>query len=409
MKKIGLIVQRYGQEVNGGAEHHCRILAEKLRYFYDLEVLTSCAKNHLTWANEYPEGLTEINGVKVRRFNAPQQRNKSKVHQLVKRLNNRSLLQKIENFFGIKRDVTRLGDEWSIQQGPYLPGLITHLQTAQGHYEVLIFFTYLYFPTFVGLRVAPWKSILIPTAHDEPAIHLPVFESFFKLPKVILYNTLSEKNLVRKLFNNDEIYSDVVGLGIDETFIEDHPTPAEILKTDAVYVIYIGRIDPGKGCDLMIAHFLRYKQLTGDPVKLVLVGKQDMEISAHPDLLLTGFVDESVKHILLSGAKALIMPSHYESLSLVTLESMQHGVPVIANRNCEVLKDHIMSSGAGFTFQDFDTFKFALDSVLNDDEASIAQLQKNARKYVNENYNWDIVLSKFTAAINYISNETGSN
>lgn len=414
MKKVGLIIQRYGLEVNGGAEYHCRILAEKLSALFEVEILTSCAKDHFTWANEYPEGVTEVNGLKVRRFSVPRQRNKHKVHRLVKELENRSFMQQVYRFLGIaavmekifpvNRDLDATGDEWSEQQGPFTPGLISWLEAHQEDYDAFIFFTYLYYPAFFGLRVAPHKSILIPTAHDEPPIHFPVFRSFFKLPKVILYNTLSEKRLVNRMFNNADIYSDVAGVGIDRFIPELQLSPADLLQTEVPYLIYIGRIDHGKGADLMFSHFLKYKKITGAAVKLVLIGRSFMDIPADEDLVQMGFVTEEVKQALLKGAKALIMPSYYESLSLVTLESMIEGIPVIANGECEVLKDHIENSKGGFTFTDFDNFKAAVDQVLNN-EAELFTLKQNAREYVTENYNWTVIMEKFVRAIDFIQHK----
>lgn len=411
MRKIGFIVQRYGLEINGGAEYHCRILAEKLSSLFEVEVLTSCAKDHFTWANEYPEGITEVNGIKVRRFSVPMQRNKRKVHRLIKVMENRSFTQQVYRFLGIaavmekilpvNTDMDATGDEWSKQQGPFTPDLITWLEAHQEGYDAFIFFTYLYFPTFFGLRVAPHKSILIPTAHDEPPIHFPVFRSFFKLPKVILYNTLSEKRLVNRIFSNAGIYSDVAGVGIERFITELQLSPADLLKSEEPYLIYIGRIDHGKGADLMFDYFLKYKKITGSTVKLVLIGKSFMDIPADNDVIQMGFVTEEVKQALLKGAKALIMPSYYESLSLVTLESMIEGIPVIANEMCAVLKDHIDNSRGGFTFTGFDSFKSAVDQVLGN-ETELRSLQQNAREYVTENYNWTVVMDKFVRAIDFI-------
>ncbi|WP_316810406.1 glycosyltransferase family 4 protein [Pedobacter heparinus] len=395
MKKIALIVQRYGLAVNGGAELHCRILAEQLRSSYDVEVLTSCAKEYTTWANAYPEGPSEVNRIKLKRFAVPYERNPVKSRRLFKKMR----LNRIFPFYG---NAQVLAEEWSKQQGPYLPGLISYLKAHEKDYDALIFFTYLYYPTFCGLRVAPHKSILIPTAHDESAIHLPAYKEFFKLPAAILYNTLSEKKLVNRLFNNEEIYSDIVGVGMDEVAEKDIPVAAEILGSEDRYLIYIGRIDAGKGCELMLDYFLKYKKLTGHQLKMVLLGKSFMKITEHPDVIYLGFVEEDIKRALLKQAEALIMPSYYESLSLVTLESMQLGVPVIVNARSEVLKDHVENSGAGYAFTSFPGFKFAVDEVLNN-EQMLGLMRLKAKKYVNDHYNWKLVLHKIEKAVTAIS------
>ena len=412
MKKVAIVVQRYGAEVNGGAEYHAKILAEQLTVRYDIEVLSSCAKDYHSWADEYAEGTVEINGVMVRRFKVNHPRNKSKVHLLLKKLNKRTLLQqalrglgaldKFERLFSLKDNFKELGDQWSKEQGPYTPELLTYLQKNEHKYDALIFFTYLYYPTFFGLRIAPHKSILIPTAHDEPAIHLPVFRDFFNLPKAILYNTTSEQKLVQTLFDNEEIYSDVVGIGITSSDKQIDIDPALVLNSDATYFIYIGRIDPGKGSDLMLSHFIRYKTETSSKVKLVLIGKASIEIPKHEDIVYLGFVDEDLKLAMLKNSKALIMPSEHESLSLVTLESLAYGIPVIVNGASEVLVNHVVQSKAGQVFTDYNSFQAALNFFLAD-EVAMQYIPEMAKAYVANNYSWKIVLEKINRAIDYVS------
>lgn len=380
------------------------MLAEKLNSLYEVEILTSCAKNYFTWANEYPESVTTINGVTVRRFSTSQERNKSKVHRLVRKLQSRTFSQRILKTLGLQdhTDFEQTSYDWSKQQGPFTPGLISYLETSYHEYDAVIFFTYLYFPTLYGLKAAADRSILIPTAHDEEAIYLPVYKSFFKSPKAILYLTLSEKRLVNRLFSNADIYSDIVGAGIEKVIPEHKFTAAEILKSDQPYLIYIGRIDPDKGGEILFQNFLKYKEATKNAIKLVLVGTAFMDIPKHEDIISMGFVDDDVKYALLQEAKALVMPSLYESLSLVTLEGMLAGVPVIANKDCEVLKDHIENSQAGFTFNDFESFKFAVDKILSKG-MDLHTLQYNGRKYIAENYSWEAVISKMTKAIDFVS------
>ncbi|QDK78266.1 glycosyltransferase family 4 protein [Spirosoma sp. KCTC 42546] len=410
MKKIAFIVQRYGVEVNGGAEYLCRILAERLVGTYDVDVLTSCALEYITWANYYPADTTTINGVRVHRF-ATEYERQAKDHlqyETERKLKKWSRPEEWQGFGFLKmwgralvgKTVRRFGLRWAQHQGPYTPDLITYLKHNHRQYDALIFITYLYYPTIAGLNIAPKKSIFIPTAHDELPIYLPVFPAVFHKPKAILFLTPAEKRFVHKQFHNEAIYNDVLGIGIETTDVVS-PTPvATLLHTDAPYVIYIGRIDKAKCCDMLFDYFIQYKETHPSPLKLVLVGQAFMPIPDHADILPAGFVDEDVKVSLLKGAKALIIPSQYESLSMVTLESFAYGIPVLANEQCEVLKDHITSSQGGLLFTDYPSFENAVQQLLSQDTATMGE---NGRTYVKQNYTWDKVLTRFAKAVNYVS------
>lgn len=409
-KKIAFIVQRYGLEVNGGAEYHCRILAEHLKDVYEVTILTSCAKNYLTWADEYDEGETLVNEIRVHRFASNTVRNWKKFRSLSRKLKKRKPYQKVLRFLGLLGFYENIvpanlteedNSNWVKLQGPYIPSLVNYLEEKHQQYDALIFFTYLYYPTIFGVKVSPEKSILIPTAHDEPPIYFPLFRPFFKTPKAIMYNTESEKSFVTTLFKNDNIHSDIAGVGVEAAEPAVKYDVTTLLKTDAPYFIYIGRIDGGKGCQVMFDHFLAYVKDTFADVKLVLVGQAFMKIPQRPSIIEMGFVDEDVKVTLLQKAEALIMPSFYESLSMVTLESMAYGIPVIANEGCEVLKDHIEESQAGFTYHDYASFKTAADKIIKQ-QTDVALLSSNAKKYVAKNYTWDTVINKFDKMINYV-------
>ena len=103
-------------------------------------------------------------------------------------------------------------------------------------------------------------------------------------------------------------------------------------------MIYIGRIDENKGCPQLFEYFLRFKRDTGSEVKLVLIGNTVLRIPSHPDIRHLGFLPEEDKFDALSGAELLVMPSFYESLSMVTLEAWALGRPVLANAHCDVLQ-----------------------------------------------------------------------
>jgi hexosyltransferase len=379
-KKILFVVQRYGLEVNGGAELHCRQLAERLKDEYDVSVLTTCAIDYVTWKNEYKEGIEHINGVKVIRKKVDFERNQKKFNKISAKLNN-------------EKDNINLGIEWQEAQGPHSSELIKYLEDHKDDYDVIIFLTYLYYTTYFGLKVAPEKSILIPTAHDEPPIYYSIFNETFNLPKAILYSTTTERDFVNKRFKNDYIESDIVGLGVD---INENAQDIDLEKTFDIkddYVVYIGRIDESKGCKEMFEYFLEYKKIYNSNLKLVLAGKSAMEIPGNKDIVTLGFVSEDEKVNLIRKSKLLILPSKFESLSLSTLEAMYLKVPVLLNGKCEVLKQHAILSNGGLYYENKWEFIETLDYLIRNSKIA-ERMGENGRKYVDVNYKWNIIIKK---------------
>ncbi len=387
-KKILFVVQRYGLEVNGGAELHCRQLAERLKDEYDVSVLTTCAIDYVTWKNEYKEGIEHINGVKVIRKKVDFERNQKKFNKISAKLNN-------------EKDNINLGIEWQEAQGPHSSELIKYLEDHKDDYDVIIFLTYLYYTTYFGLKVAPEKSILIPTAHDEPPIYYSIFNETFNLPKAILYSTTTERDFVNKRFKNDYIESDIVGLGVD---VNENAQDIDLEKTFGIkddYVVYIGRIDESKGCKEMFEYFLEYKKAYGSNLKLVLAGKSAMEIPRNKDIVTLGFVSEDEKVNLIRKSKLLILPSKFESLSLSTLEAMYLKVPVLLNGKCEVLKQHAILSNGGLYYENKWEFIETLDYLIKNFEIT-ERMGENGRRYVDKYYKWDAIIKKLKEAIKYV-------
>lgn len=406
--KIAFVVQRYGEEINGGAELHCKLLAERLTDNFNIEVFTSCAQSYVTWFDYYPSGESIINGIKVFRF--PTYNKKSaRFYWIIRKKNRlRKILILLIELFSMdklkwgKETILRLRKhifEGFIEgQGPYLPNLIDCLSEKKDDYKVIFFFTYLYYPTVKGIRIAPQKSILVPTAHDEPAIRNPYFSDVFNLPATIIYNTKQEKDFVNSLFNNRKVRSIIAGVGISLTdespFIDIRPK----YSIQGDYILYVGRIDENKGCNTLIDYFIKYKEKNRSNLKLLMVGKLFMPTTAHPDIIFTGFVDEQIKINAIKQSCGLIMPSLYESLSMVTLEAMYLETPVIVNGRCEVLKSHVVNSGAGFCYNSFKEFEEAVTSLIkNKKEVELKGIM--GKTYVEENYNWESIITKINREI----------
>ena len=200
--RIAFIVQRYGIEILGGSEYHCRLIAERMAGQHDVDVLTTCARDYITWANEYPEGSERINGVTVRRFANAHTRDIDAFNRY--------------SDWIFHNPHTR-DDEmsWLEQQGPWCPALLDHLAGHWQSYDAVIFFTYLYAPTVLGLQIAAERSILAPTAHNEPAIHLEIYTEMFQRPKAIAFNTEVEKAFLKATFDIRAVAEETVGCGVD--------------------------------------------------------------------------------------------------------------------------------------------------------------------------------------------------
>ena len=383
--KILFVVQRYGLEVNGGSEAYCRQIAEKLSSIYDVSVLTTCAEDYVTWENKYQEGIEKINDITVIRKKVVEPRTQKK-------------FSKATDIINFDKENLLSGIEWQKAQGPYSLELLNYLSNHKEEYDVIIYMTYLYFTTYFGIQIAPEKSILIPTAHDEPPIYFGIFNSIFHLPRCILYLTNSEKNFVTKKFHNNYVNSDIVGVGIDIEKDIENINLKDRFHIEDEYLIYLGRIDESKGCKNMIDYFLEYKAKYNNNLKLALAGKTAMNIPVNNDILNLGFVSEIEKINLLKNSKALILPSEFESLSLSTLEAMYFGIPVLVNGKCDVLKDHAILSKAGLYYMNKLEFIESL-AYIDENPEIMKKMGENGVLYVEKNYRWDVVIEKYKNAI----------
>jgi glycosyltransferase involved in cell wall biosynthesis len=421
--KIAFVVQRYGAEILGGSEYHCRLIAERLAPRHQVEVLTTCAADYITWKNEYPEGADRVRGVTVRRFANAQTRDIHAFNRYSEWIFNNPHTRDDEM-------------EWLRQQGPWCPALLDYIERNHHQYDVLIFFTYLYAPTVLGLRIAPQKTILVPTAHDEPAIHLDVYKELFSLPAGMAYNTDVERRFITTHFSIRAVEEETIGCGVDLPQAQPHqiarerprqeradeePGSAEPAEEDvhpdesspsfrphlahrgSVFLrrhrlhgpvaLYGGRIDPGKGCEELIEYFSSYVQNGGD-ASLVLMGVKLMPLPEEPFIRFAGRLSDQERLQALEAATVVVVPSPYESLSLLALESFAMGTPILANARSEVLVEHCHRSNAGLYYADRDEFTECL-SLLVADHRLRASMGRNGRRYVRHHYRWDVILAKY--------------
>lgn len=380
MRRVAFVVQRYGLEVNGGAEVLCRSTAEHMSRYWDVEVLTTCALDYLTWRNEYKAGVEKINGVTVRRFPVKKPRSWNYFRLLSR------LYTKVPS--------NALGHEWMRAQGPYSPELFEFIKKERTGYDFFIFSTYLYCTTFFGLPLVKEKAALVPNAEDSPSLRYGIFKDLFNMPRTFIYNTLEEKRLLSDLYGTDRRPGDVVGVGVDVPKEMNGERFRRKFGVEGDFVLYVGRITVDKGCDEMFDYFARYKAERPGPLKLILLGKAVMDIPKHPDIVELGFVSEEEKFDALDASLLLLMPSPYESLSIVLLEAWLAARPVLVNGKCAVMKGQCERSGGGLFFDGFSSFRDNMDRLVKDKEAR-RRSAESGRDYVVKNYSWEVIERKY--------------
>lgn len=411
--RIAIVVQRYGAEINGGAELHARLLAGRLGAHYLVDVLSSRALDYQRWDRHYPAGESSLDGCRVLRFDHPERRRRGSSHMPLRHklrfMLRRWLAPSAEGIVPRPSgDEAQDGEDYLTAKGPTMTDLMGYLRAHHQEYAALIFITAFFHPTAMGVLIDPGRSILVPTLHDEKGMYLPHYHRVFRAPRQIFYNTRAEQQLAERLYGNDLAPGDVCGVGIDlqaatpassaETSLRFAPLAARY-QLDAPYLMYVGRVDTAKGCAELFAHFARLRGQMQGGLKLVVCGQLFMTAPTHPDIVLTGFVDDLTRDTLLQHATALIVPSQHESLSLSLLEGLAAGCPVIVNRHSEVLRQHVMDSGAGETFENFGGFCAAVTKQLQMDPAARQAQSARGRRYVEQSYDWPRIIDKFCLAI----------
>jgi glycosyltransferase involved in cell wall biosynthesis len=387
--RVAFVVQRYGADVTGGSESLAKAVAERLTD-YRVTVFTTCARDYVTWRNELKEGTERVAGVEVIRFRTEEQRDLASFNAYSESLYGRPHTEEEELI-------------WLKRQGPYCPRLVEQLEACKDRFEAVVFFTYLYFPTYWGLRAAPERSILVPTAHDEPPLRFSIYEGVFETPRALAFCSGPEQKLVRSRFRLREgALSAVAGIGVEVPEAPDVDSFRIRHDVKGPYAVYAGRIDEGKGCGEMISFYERYRRDFRGAAELLLIGKLAMTLPRVPGVRYLGFLSEAEKLAALAGARAVICSSPFESLSIVLLEALGLGSPGLVNARSEVLMDHCRRSNAGLSYADADEFAECLDLLVA--EAPLrAALGENGRSYVGQNYRWDVVLDRYRALIDSVA------
>lgn len=392
LRRVAIVVQRYGPDVHGGAESAARWLAENMagQTQDEIHVLTSCANDYTTWNNVYPPGRSLLNGVHVHRFTVDAPRDWKRA-------------QKATGRFLLEAHTVEEEIDWIRREGPFCSDLIRHVVQHAERYDAFIFFTYLYATTFFTLPLVAEKAILVPAAHDEPYLYLNAYRALFQLPRHIVYLTAAERNLVQRVSNNEHVPSTVTAIGMPSAPDAKEGRFRDRFGLDGGFLLYGGRIDEAKNVPQLLEYFRRYSRRRpsaggdkqgADPLKLVLMGRPHMPLPHDPHVIPIGYVSDEEKFDALKAATLVILPSHFESLSIMILESWLVQTPVLVNGQSDVLRQQVLHSNGGLYYTDYKEFEAALDTLL-----ALPQLReafgRQGRKFVLEQYNEANILARY--------------
>lgn len=380
--KIAFIIPRYGFDINGGAELHCRQLAEKLTFYYDVTVLTTCAQNYMIWDNFYNEGDEKVNNVLVKRFKNDQQRNKLYFDKLSSDLINND------------HPTNSCINQWMQSQGPVSNGLCNYIDYNHHNYCCFIFFSYSYATTWFNIKTVSSKSILIPLVHEDWCLKLGIWDNIFKQCKFIIFNSEPERKLVKKLYPTSYQISKTLGVGVSPPLnIHSSLTSFENL----LFYVYVGRVEHSKGCQELFDYHLKLQD-DFPSLHLILVGKVEMPIPRCNTVISLGYISEELKFKVIQQSQFVVLPSTFESLSMITLEAFTLGKVVLGNYYCNVMRYHYKKSRACLLYKNFKNFQKSIKLLLNIKKQN--RLGKRAKKYIQKHYNWNSIIKEYQSIIN---------
>jgi len=417
--KFAFITPRYGADIPGGPERACRLLAEQLCHRHDVDVLTTCAHDPLTWKNEYTEGADRVRGVLVRRFAVSHAHDRAGFTQLSERLLSlpRSRADEIN---------------WSRRLGPQSNGLIDHLKRQHRSYDLLVFFSLMHATTVDGVTIAPERSIVFPHLQLTPVLRFALWTDVLNSVRAVgLFSDAERRLLTRYLAARPRI-DETVGIGIDPPPQLSYPRhqqdpadaviaddePSEPLEAEPAYLsgrgvtfrrqhrlygnfaMYGGRVEPDNGCEEMLEYFNSYADGEAS-LSLVLMGVKMMKVPEQRNVVLGGVLPDRERMAAYEAADMTIAPASDDLLAQGALESLAVGTPVLTCARNETAAGHCVKANAGLSYANREEFVETISLLARNTRLREA-LGENGRNYVRQHYRWEHVLGRFERLVSRV-------
>jgi len=341
---------------------------------WDVEILTTCANDYATWKNEYAPGVSIETNVPIRRFP-------------VDRVRDRTTFERLSLELAQDPAAASVADQrsWMEAQGPACSGLFTYLDEHAAELDAVYFYSYLYATTYDNLPRLADKAVLVSLAHDEWMLRLPMYERVFANARRIICLTAEEEHLVQLRFTPTPLPTTVIALGVDDASPPLQRAIADDVGISAPFALYVGRIDPAKQCDELVRDFVDLAAPDMPLLQLVLAGPVSMTLPQHPRIRVCGTVSEDRKRRLMREAAFVVIPSVFESLSLVALESWAQRTAILVNGGSSVLVGQCRRSGGGVWYGNRAEFQAQYATCL---QGAAEALGRQGNAYVKQFYRW---------------------
>jgi glycosyltransferase involved in cell wall biosynthesis len=284
-------------------------------------------------------------------------------------------------------------EAWMRAQGPHSTRLLSFIERAGAAYDAVFFIGYLYATTYFGLPLVASKAVLVPLAHDEWTLELPLFEGVFRAARTVAFVTPEERDLVLRRFPALANAGKVIGIGIEAPKTVDPRRFRERFGISEPFASYVGRIDHAKGVETLFEYVVQLPEARSMP--LVCIGQRYAAVPAHARIRAVGAVDEQTKWDALAACEFIVVPSEFESLSLALLEAWACGKPALVNARSPVLVAQCRRSNGGIAYGSFAEFERAIGAII----VNRVALGSSGRRFVAESYAWGNVALEYLALI----------
>ena len=274
----------------------------------------------------------------------------------------------------------------------YTPKLVPWLAAHAQSYDAVIvngLWQYHSYATWQALRrldvpyyvfphgmLDPWFKHTYPLKHLKKCLYWPWAEyRVLRDATRVVFTTQEECRLARQSFRLYRVHEEVVAFGtsrppanamaLRESFYHAYPA----LRGKRL-LLFLGRLHPKKGCDLLLKAFAAVSER--DASTHVLMAGPDSsgwvpalktlahELGIAEHVTWTGMLQGDAKWGAFHASDAFVLPSHQENFGIAVAEALACGLPALISDKVNIWRE-VAADGAGFVAPD--TGHGTLDSL----------------------------------------------